>query len=285
MGLLTEIGNYGLEKLKDVEIFERRESKQWEKKEAQSMELQRKNALELEKDALLEKSCVCPLCDFHFKYKAVKRNRTRLIETDLDLRPRYDHVDTLKYGVILCPRCGYAALERYFNYMTDVQAKLIKEKISVYFVAKEDSSPIYTYETALERHQLALATAIVRKSKASEKSYICLRTGWLLRGMAENLNPSMEDYLQKKKDTNALENEFLENAFDGFIMARQTEIYPMCGMEKCTVDYLLAALALRFDKYDLSNELTEGILASHGAPARLKNKAYHLKDILVEKMK
>ena len=45
---------------------------------------------------------------------------------DSDLRPKYQAMDSLKYDAVVCPNCGYAALNRFFNYMTDAQAKLIK---------------------------------------------------------------------------------------------------------------------------------------------------------------
>ena len=43
----------------------------------------------------------------------------------------------------------------------------------------------YTYEDALARYQLALVNAIVKQAKNSEKAYICLKAGWLMRGYAE----------------------------------------------------------------------------------------------------
>lgn len=46
----------------------------------------------------------------------------------------YMGVDSLKYDAILCPKCGYAALNRYFNFVMSSQAKNIKEKISANFL-------------------------------------------------------------------------------------------------------------------------------------------------------
>ena len=39
-----------------------------------------------------------------------------------------------------------------------------------------------------------------------------------------------------------MDKEILKNALDGFVEARQTEDYPMCGMDEITVEYLLAVL-------------------------------------------
>lgn len=58
----------------------------------------------------------------------VRTGKVRLVGADSDLRPRYMGVDSLKYDAILCPKCGYAALNRYFNFVMSSQAKNIKEK-------------------------------------------------------------------------------------------------------------------------------------------------------------
>ncbi|MBR1693295.1 MAG: DUF2225 domain-containing protein [Lachnospiraceae bacterium] len=283
-GLLSGLEQFGLGGLESEDIYEKKKEGQFSQ-DGQPAAQEKKDPLQLEMETLLEKSYTCPVCDNKFKQKSIRGNKTRLLETDLDLRPRYENVDTLKYDVVLCPKCGYAALGRYFTYMTPAQAKLIREKISTTFRFSEPDEPVYSYETALARYKLALANAIVRKSKASERAYICLRAGWLMRGMAESLDSAEADYEKKKAEVQAAENEFLKNAFDGFITARQTEAYPMCGMEKHTVDYLLAVLAIRFEEYDIASKLISGILISKNASQRMKDKAHDIKEILLEKRK
>ena len=39
-----------------------------------------------------------------------------------------------------------------------------------------------------------------------------------------------------------------QQAYEGFMKAMSTEMFPMCGMDQCTVDYLLAAMAYHFKK-------------------------------------
>ena len=43
------------------------------------------------------------------------------------------YIDTLKYDVASCPNCGYTAMNRYFEHLSSVQIKLIKEKICANF--------------------------------------------------------------------------------------------------------------------------------------------------------
>ena len=57
----------------------------------------------------------------------------------------------------------------------------------------------------------------------------------------------------------------------------------MCGMDEMTIDYLIAVMAMRFEKYDLASKLISGILISSSANARMKDKARDLKQqVLIE---
>ena len=234
---------------------------------------------------LFDKTYTCPVCDNEFKSKTVKIGRAKLKGTDMDLRPKYEHIDLLKYDVISCPVCGYAALSRYFKYMTSGQAKLIKQNISQNYKGKEIKGDVITYDEAVERYQLALANAIVKQARASEKAYICLKSAWLLRGYVESLEESAEDYTTKKAELEAQENEYLQNAFEGFLAARQSEPFPMCGMDEQTVDYLISVMAVRFEQYDVASKLISTIIASGTASPRMKDKARDLKEIVIQKVK
>ena len=238
-----------------------------------------------EQDFLFDKSCNCPICDRQFKARTVKIGKAKLAGSDLDLRPRYEQIDLLKYDVIMCPLCGYAALSRFFKFVTSPQAKNIRDKISATFKPQKDEREIYTYDEALERYKLTLANAIVKQTRASEKAYICLKTAWLLRGKAEHLDKNLPDYETQKKQCEEEEDEFLRNALEGFLAARQTEPFPMCGMDEPTVDYVIAVTAMRFEQYDVSSRLITGILQSTSANPRMKDKARDIKEILMKKIK
>ena len=213
----------------------------------------------------------------------MKTGKAKLLGTDQDLRSKYEGIDAVKYDVQLCPHCGYAALSRYFTVITGAQAKLIKENISknVHLTHYEDE--IYSYEEALERYKLTLANAVVKRARASEKAYICLKSGWLVRGYQEYLEETGEGDAKTFAELKQMEDQYLLNAFNGFVEARQTEGFPMCGMDEMTIDYLLAVLASRFKKYDVASKLVASILTSPSANARMKDKARDLKEqILLE---
>lgn len=278
-GLLSGLEQFGLKNLENMNLYEK-------PKKAETGEDGKPVApVVQEQDFLFDKSYTCPICEKEFKARTVKIGKARLIGSDLDLRPKYEQVDLLKYDVIMCPACGYAALSRFFKYVTSPQAKNIKAAISASFKPQQEQKEIYTYDEALERYKLTLVNAIVKQAKSSEKAYICLKTAWLLRGKAEHLDKSLPDYEAQKKQCEDQENEFLRNALEGFLAARQTEGYPMCGMDEPTVDYLIAVTAMRFEQYDVSSRLITGILTSPNANPRMKDKARDIKEMLMKKIK
>ncbi len=209
-----------------------------------------------------------------------------MLGTDQDLRARYEGIDAAKYEVVMCPVCAYAALIRYFTNVTSAQAKLIKEKISqtVHLTAYDEET--YSYEQAVERYKLALVNAVVKRAKTSEKAYICLRNAWLLRGYRESLQEKEQPDTELIEKLEKQENEFLENAYRGFTEARQSEMFPICGMNTITIDYLLSVLAIRFKEYDVATKLLSTVITSSGANARIKDKAREMKEqILREQSK
>lgn len=277
-GLLSGLDHFGLGKLEGMTLFEAPKEKEAEGKAAAPV-MQ-------EQDFIFDKTYTCPVCDKEFKEKTVKVGKAKLTGSDRDMRPRYEQIDMLKYDVIMCPHCGYTSLSRYFKFLTGPQLKKIKENICANFKpAPKTDKETYSYEDALERYKMALVNAIVKQTKASEKAYICLKTGWLLRGQGEHLDKEAADYQTKKADIDAQENEFLKNAFDGFLAARQSEGFPMCGMDECTVDYLIAVLAMRFGQYDVSSKLIAGVIVSPVANPRMKERARDVKEELVKKIK
>lgn len=280
--LLSGLGDLGLSDLEGLEIYNspKKDEKENAGKQAMKAEVR-------EEDMVFDKSYTCPVCDKTFKSKIVRAGKAKALGSDQDLRPRYEGIDVQKYDITACPYCGYAALEKSFPYLTASQRKAIKENICSSFKprAVDPDKKIYTYQEALERHKLALVNAIVIRAKDSDKAYICLKTGWLLRGETETFDPNAADYAKKKHENDSAEDQFLRNAYDGFIKARAGESFPICGMDSMTIDYLLSALAIRFGEYETAAKLLGGIITSRTANSRMKDRAHDLKDVLLEKLK
>lgn len=276
--LFSGLEKFGLSKLEKMEVFEEEAKKDNEKGETAKTVVS-------EADFLFDKSFVCPVCDEEFHSRMIRTGKVKLLSADTDLRPKYQHVDCLKYDVLVCPNCGYAALNRFFKFMMPAQARLIRENITANFKGLPATGNTYTYDESIERHQLALANTVVKKAKTSERAYTCLKTAWLFRGKAESLPEDTPDREAVLKDLKKQEFELLENAYAGFQSAFSKESFPMCGMDEITVTYLLAELARRVGKNEESSRWVSRVLTSKNANERIKNKARNIKDLLNEEKK
>lgn len=276
--LFSGLEAFGLGKMSNLEVYASDDKSS--KKPGTGADGEEK-AKVVESDLIFDKSYTCPVCDKEFKVKTVKTGKVKLISADTDLRPKYQLVDSLKYDAIVCPHCGYSALNRFFNYMTSAQAKLIKEQISSSFKGIESEGEVLSYDEAIARHKLVLVNTIVKKSKLSERAYTCLKTAWLLRGkseslLAQNQDGAKETVAQLQKE----ELEFLTNAYEGFVEAFSKEMFPMCGMDENTMTYLVADLARRVGKYEESSRWISKVLIARDANERIKTKARELKELL-----
>lgn len=274
--LFSGLESLGLGNLSEMKLFEQKEKEKAEAGKgatAQPVEIR-------EEDLLFDKHFICKVCDKEFKSKMVRTGKVKLIGSDNDLRPKYQHVDSLKYDAIVCPYCGYAALNRFYNYMTDTQAKLIKINISANFKGLKEGEDILTYDEAITRHKLALVNAVVKHAKASEKAYTCLKLGWLFRGKSESLPADTPKLEEVKKQLAAQEKEYIANAYEGFMEAFSKEPFPMCGMDETTMTYLTADLARQIGKYDEALRMIARVITARDANERIKSKARDMKDLI-----
>ncbi len=272
--LFSGLEKFGLGKLEKLEVFEE------EAKKETAVEAVKTTVSEA--DFLFDKTFVCPVCDEEFHSRMVRTGKVKLLAADTDLRPKYQHVDCLKYDALVCPKCGYAALNRFFKFMMPAQAKMIRENITANFKGLNSVGSTYSYDDAIARHQLALANTVVKKAKDSEKAYTCLKMAWLCRGKAENLPEDTPDRDAVIKELQQQEAELIENAYSGFESAFSKESFPMCGMDEITVTYLVAELARRAGKYEESSRWISRVLTSRAANERIKNKARDIKELLNE---
>jgi len=279
MGIFSGFDKLGLGNISGEELFEDPRKKEVQvKKEEPKKKLQLVN----EEDYLFDKKYKCPVCDSDFEAKTVRTGKVRMKGVDIDLRPDYDELDQNKYDIIACPACGYAALARYFPNLNKYQIDDIRLKVCMNYRHEPNKGPIYTYDYAKRLYQLALANAVVKKAKNSEKAYICMKTAWVIRGETQRLDPDEEGYEAKRKENEAQEKELLVNALNGFIMARQTEEFPIAGMDSTTLDYLIAALAVETKQKDIASKMVSEILTSRSATSRIKDKARILKEMMEE---
>lgn len=281
MNLLEGLEKFGLDQMDTEHIFED------EKKEEVPAKPQAivKEEVHSEKEFLLEKSIRCPVCDTVFKTKMVKTGRVKRLEPDFDLRPRFQYIDTNKYDVSSCPKCGYTAMNRYFSHLSSGQIKMIDEGVRRKFKQTNLVEPEeYSYDEAIDRYKLALYSTIVKKGKTSEKAFECLKISWLYRGKNEELMASSDKDAKAIKESQKEEQVYYAQAYDGFLKAIASEAFPMCGMEESTINLLVASMAFKLQKYDIASRFVSLVLTSHAAGRSAKERAMDLKEDIIKQL-
>lgn len=280
-GILSGLKGLGLGELEKRELYEE------EEKEIviPIRKAEPKKVLVEEKDLIYDKSFSCPVCDSKFTSKVMKTGKTRLVSADLDCRPTYEGIDSTKYDVVECPECGYAAMVSYFQPLLSTQIKMVREGICNKIKIQNPIGEIYQYEDVIPRYQVALACAMVKLGKDSEKAHICLHFAWLLRGYAQMLEEEGNLPAEKAKELKEQECECLQKALEGLINARQKESLPICGMDQTSLDYMIAAVAYELEKDNIAAKMVSEILVSPVANSRMKDKARDLKQLILERHK
>lgn len=285
--LLSGLGKFGLDENVANNIFQ--DENVTVKKEEDGTVV-KEVAAPKEEDFLLLKSIRCPVCDGVFRTTMIKSGRAKRKEPDMDLRPRFEYIDTNKYDVASCPHCGYTGIHRYFPHLSTLQMKLIKEGVCAKFKTAPtkpiEEIEVLDYDTAIERYKLALYTTIVKKGQTSEKAYECLKIAWLLRGKMEQL--AAEGVEQNKDKIEACKKEydsFYQQAFDGYVKAMSSENYPMSGMDQSTVDLLIAAMAFNLGQYEYASRFVSSLIVSRTASSNIKNRAHDMKEKIIAKLK
>ncbi len=240
----------------------------------------REEIISNEDEYIFDKTFQCPLCDKEFKMKKMRLNKDRVLSQDTDLRNIYSKVDHYKYGALLCPRCGYAALDDNFKPLSKSRKDMVKEGISNGFRGFEFPEGAYSYDDALRIHEQIIRCNDVREAKSSEKAFSYLRMAWLYRGKSECI-----DDAALKKEVSFKEDAYIQKAYQAFVDAIGSETFPMCGLDEQTVNYILADISRKLLKYNDAMQLISRIVVSNSAPSRLKDKARDLRELIEEEKK
>ena len=281
MNLFSWLEKFGLKSTESMQLFEDEQ-----KEDKKGAEAHAEEKIPAESDFLLEKTVHCKVCDHVFKTKVIKSGRVKRLEPDRDLRPRFQYIDTLKYDITSCPACGYTAMNRFYEHLTPTQVKLIREQISSNFQpSNKPENAVYDYDEVIDRYKLSLVNTVVKKGKDSEKAYTCLKIAWLLRGKAETMSDDTPEAKAAKAEVLKEEEGFYQQAFEGFMKAISEEMFPMCGMEQSTVDYILAYMAYHFKKYEIASKFLASVLTAPSASRRMKDMALELKEDIIAELR
>lgn len=292
MGILSGLEKFGFDKKEAKSIFDEGSvssaaPEKVKEQQGQPAAEEPQAPAHTEDEFLLAKTVHCPVCDESFRSRMVKTGRVKRLEPDFDLRPRFAYIDTNKYDVSSCPKCGYTAMNRYFDHLSKGQIKMLEQEVRSKFKPKEgakaeEKAEPYTYEEAIGRYKLALYCTMVKKGSTSEKAYECLKLAWLYRGLCEEMEASGETEGEAYSNAKQEEAMYYDQAYEGFIKAIASENFPMCGMDENTVNILLANMAYRLGKYDVASKLVSTVLTSRVAPRTVKDRAMLLKEEIVQ---
>ncbi|AAO34975.1 DUF2225 domain-containing protein [Clostridium tetani] len=214
---------------------------------------------------LYNKEIHCPVCDSKFHVKAVKSSSYRLNSKDSDFFLRYALINPYFYDVWLCNECGYSALKVDFPNIRRHQKQLVLDKISPKW-KRRYYDEVFNVDIAIERYKLALLNYTLAEGKASQKAMTCLKLAWMYR----------------LKNNNKSEETYLTNALKGFIEAYESEEFPIFGMDKYTIMYLIGELNRRLGDKDKALLWFSYVITTPNVSYKLKSMARDQRDLIKE---
>lgn len=257
--LFDSLKGMGLTDLDDIELY-----KDEEKKKEAAAESAPKTSPQ---DFIFDRKVKCPVCSKDITVKAVKSAGIRVVSRDTDLMTYYQEPDPSFYDAWFCSSCGYAAMSAKFSTISDTQAELVRKNISSKWQFNKVYPPVYDVDTAIEIHKLALLNTIVKMGRNSEKAMICLKLGWLFR-----LNKNQAEEIK-----------FLTEAKNGFLRAYESESFPISGMDKPTLEYLIGELFRRVGDNENALQWLSKVLVDRTAKQKIKDIAREQKDLIFSK--
>ena len=206
-------------------------------------------------EELYEKKVICKVCNEEFVTSKVRISKLRLVKKDSDFLAHYEGENPVKYGVFVCPHCGYAAMESKFNNISFRGKETILKEIASRWNKREFSGK-RSNEEAIEAYKLALYCGELLNYKKLDMANICLRIGWLYRIVGSQ---------EEKK--------FLNLALGLYKEAYLNESLNGSSMDEITLGYLIGELSRRLDNKEealkwfntvLSNPKTKNNAALEG---------------------
>lgn len=217
---------------------------------------------------LYDKTVTCPICGSVFKARAIKKSSYRIVKQDTDFFYEYKNVNPYFYDVWLCNICGYAAMKTDFNKIREREKQLIIEKVSMKWHAKSYPET-YNINIAIERFKIALLNYMAMDAKSSSKAMICLKIAWMYRILGNS----------------ELEISYIKNSIDEFNKSYFGELFPIYGMDKFTMMYLLGELNRRANNDEEALMWFGRVIGETNAPQKLKNKIRDQKDLIKSELK
>ncbi|ALB44280.1 MAG: DUF2225 domain-containing protein [Clostridium beijerinckii] len=212
---------------------------------------------------LFDKQIVCPVCNSHFKAKTVKSKSPRVISKDSDFFIRYSVVNPYFYDVLICNSCGYAAMRSDFEKLKSHKKELVLSNVTPKWKPREYPH-ILDEKLAIERYKLALLNAMLIDLPNSTKGMISLKIAWLNRLLDNNIQETL----------------FLKQALEGFNTAYMTEIFPIYGLQRDSLMYLLGELNRRLGNNQDALQWYSKTIVNTNSSYKIKEMARVGKDLI-----
>lgn len=173
---------------------------------------------------IYKKKLDCPVCKIKFETTKVKSSKLRVETMDTDLLKRFKDVEEhpVKYEAVMCPNCGYSAIERHFESINKRGIETIKENI-MYKWKKQDYTDRRDKHDSIVAYKFGLYCAELMKKSKVELGGICLRMAWV--------NRLYEDIESEKR--------YLEMTLRMYDEAYMEEDLLKEGTDEITIGYLI----------------------------------------------
>ncbi|HMM20573.1 MAG TPA: DUF2225 domain-containing protein [Selenomonadales bacterium] len=171
----------------------------------------------------------CSVCDHEFNVTRV-RNRLTMLKQDSDFCTYYGEINPNYYAVWVCPHCGYAAQDAYFeetpNSLQQIEDFLRDREVRVDFSGMRD------WEQAVATYKLAIFFAEMAGTLPSRLGGLYLKLAWLYREAGK----TEEEMVALDKARENYEGAFLR------------ERMPVGNMTQLALEYLVGELFRRTGK-------------------------------------
>jgi hypothetical protein len=215
---------------------------------------------------LYPRNVKCPVCEKEFTDFSVRKSKLRVERMESDFRTRYYVVDPNHYSVNLCYHCGYAAIQAYFERISEKQQDLIKKFITPMYRPQEYPVPI-PVDLVINRFDQALACCQAIYAKDSHFAFTYLKKAWVYRDM------------ENKHDQ---EIKALREAYIRLKDAFTSEKFPLGEMDEITAKYVIAELARRLGNFTEALRWVGDVVVAKGIPSAIKERAVNLKELARE---
>lgn len=206
----------------------------------------------------------CRLCGGKFSTTKV-RNSLKMLRQDTDFCTYYQDVNPYYYAVWVCPHCGYAAQDVYFEQTlptaaADTLRKFLKERqVNVNFGGSRNR------DQAIATYKLAIFYAEMIVTLPSRLAGLWIKLAWLFR-----------EGEQREEEQLAL-----AKALQYYEKASLKEQLPIGGLTEITLQYLMGELLRRTGKLDdaityLGRLISDPRARSERRIVELARKCWHL---------